>query len=91
MPASWAASIQPRKPTPVVAITMSGGAAISARVVASSAWSSTCDRIVRAGARSTTAPCRSSAACSSLERRSAAITMRHPVSAENPWGPGVMP
>ena len=88
-PASSAASIQPRNPTPVLATTISGGFAMSSRVRAMRASSSMCGTIVSAGACRTVAPWRSRAAASSPERRSTAITMVQPSSAAERVGRGL--
>ena len=80
-PASSTASIQPRNPTPVVTTTMSGGSAMSSRDRAISSSSSMWGTIVSAGASRTVAPCRSSAAVSSPERRSTGSRIVHPARA----------
>lgn len=86
MPASSTASIHPRKPTPVVTTTTSGRSAISALDRAISSSSSMCGTIVSAGASRTVAPCRSSAAVSSPDRRSTGRRIVHPANAADSNG-----
>ena len=86
-PQPSAASIQPRKPMAVVAMTMSGAWAISCLVAASSSLSSASCTIRRAGACMTAAPRRWRRAPSSSARRAAVTPTVNP--ARGPWSGGL--
>ena len=79
-PQPSAAATQPRKPMPVVAITMSGGASISASVCARNSSSSGSGTMVIAAARSRSRRGARSSALSSSARRAEVTATRNPVS-----------
>ena len=79
-PQPSAAATQPRKPMPVLAITMSGCASISASVWERSSSSSGSGTISMAGALVTLAPRLRSSALSSSARRAEVTATLNPVS-----------
>ncbi|SKU77020.1 Uncharacterised protein [Mycobacteroides abscessus subsp. abscessus] len=79
-PHSSAASIQPRKPMPVVATVRSGGLAMTSSVASRSSASSASGMIRMAAACTTAAPRRSNSAISSSERRAAVTPIVNPSS-----------
>jgi len=80
MPHPSAAATQPRKPIPVVAITMSGGVSMSASVCTLSSSSSGSGTISIAAALVTVAPRLRSSALNSSARRAEVTATRNPVS-----------